>query len=170
MARRVPNPAVMRIAIPQWQGRISPVFDAAVSLLVVEAEGGRELRREMRRLLGPDPVSRAAEFAEMGVDVLICGAISKPVEERLASSGVRVIGFTCGTVEQVLDAFLKGKLPNREFIMPGCHRWRRRMGQRGRGPGGNCVCQNCGRTTPHEQRRPCSRELCPSCGTRMTRE
>lgn len=160
----------MRIVIPQWQGRISPVFDAAGSLLFVETDGSRELRRETRRLLGPDPVSRAAEFAAMGADVLICGAISKPVEEWLVSSGVRVIGFTCGTVEQVLDAFLKGDLPNREFVMPGCQQRRRRMGQRGRGPGGNCVCPNCGQTTPHEQGRPCSRELCPSCGTRMTRE
>ena len=124
----------MRIAIAHWQGRISPVFDAAGNLMLVDVEDGREVQREERKLEGPHPLARAAEVAAMGVDILICGAISAPVEARLASSGVRVAGFICGAVQQVLEAFLRGGLANREFAMPGCH-GRRYGGGRGKGAG-----------------------------------
>jgi hypothetical protein len=38
------------------------------------------------------------------------------------------------------------------------------------GPGGNCVCPNCGTKTPHAVGQPCSGQVCPKCGMRMTRE
>ena len=44
-----------------------------------------------------------------------------------------------------------------------------RMGGFALGPGGNCVCPNCGKTAPHAQGVPCNQKRCPSCGTAMTR-
>jgi len=37
------------------------------------------------------------------------------------------------------------------------------------GPGGHCVCPNCGQKVPHVPGRPCQREVCPKCGTAMIR-
>ena len=119
---------VMRIAIPQWQGRVSPVFDVAGNLLLIDIENEQEIRREERPMSGTDAVARVGEFLSFGAGILICGAISAPMQARLVSGGVRVIGFTCGTVDDVLSAFLKGGLANRAFVMPGCHGWRRRQG------------------------------------------
>lgn len=116
----------MRIAIPHWQGRISPVFDVAVNFLLIEVEDGRESRREERRLSATDSFARVAEFLSFGAGILICGAISAPAEARLVAAGVQVIGFTCGRVDDVLNAYLNGELVNRVFAMPGCQRWRRR--------------------------------------------
>jgi predicted Fe-Mo cluster-binding NifX family protein len=192
----------MRVAIPQWQGRISPVLDSASDLLMVDVEAGQEVRREARQLGRADPLARAQEIANLAVGTVICGAISAPMEARLVSAGVRVIGFTCGTVDEVLEAFLKGELASRTFVMPGCQGWRRRQGGnvmprglgtgsgsggggRGRGaggggcgkmggpsaagPGGFCVCPNCGEKVPHTQGQPCNQMACPKCGTKMTR-
>lgn len=49
---------------------------------------------------------------------------------------------------------------------------RGRGGMRGNnaGPGGCCVCPNCGMKTPHQVGAPCSSMSCPSCGARMTRQ
>ena len=52
--------------------------------------------------------------------------------------------------------------------------WRRRgrrgrMGGFGLGPGGECVCPNCGTKIPHQRGIPCFRQMCPKCGTPMTR-
>jgi hypothetical protein len=47
---------------------------------------------------------------------------------------------------------------------------RGRMGGRGLGPGGNCVCPNCGARAPHQQSVPCMQMKCPKCGAAMTRE
>ena len=53
----------MRIAIPEWQGRVSPVFDVAVSLLLIDVDGKHEVRREQRRLLRTDPLAALASFS-----------------------------------------------------------------------------------------------------------
>jgi len=47
----------------------------------------------------------------------------------------------------------------------------RGMGRGGRalGPGGECVCPNCGETVPHQQGLPCIEVDCPKCGQKMTR-
>jgi predicted Fe-Mo cluster-binding NifX family protein len=121
----------MRIAIPQWQGRVSPVFDVAGRLLLVDVENGRELRRQEAPLKRADVFGRAAEVSGLGAQVLVCGAISALLEARLAAAGVHVVGFVCGAVEDVLAGFLNGELPSPEFLMPGC-RGRRRQTQQGR--------------------------------------
>ncbi len=138
----------MRIAIPHWQGRVSPVFDTAGNILLIDVENGQEQRREERKLTRTDPPARAAEVRNLGAGVLICGGISVQFEAALVSSAVEVIGFVCGPVEEVLAAYLNGRLATRTYSMPGAHRQRRCMGGRryampggfgmgaGRGPGG----------------------------------
>jgi endogenous inhibitor of DNA gyrase (YacG/DUF329 family) len=43
------------------------------------------------------------------------------------------------------------------------------MGGTGAGPGGECVCPNCGKKVPHERGVPCYEAKCPDCGTAMIR-
>lgn len=38
------------------------------------------------------------------------------------------------------------------------------------GPGGNCLCPNCGKRLPHVAAQPCSQVICPQCGAKMMRE
>jgi len=42
-------------------------------------------------------------------------------------------------------------------------------GPRSAGPGGECVCPNCGERVPHVAGQPCNQMKCPKCGTTMTR-
>jgi hypothetical protein len=52
----------------------------------------------------------------------------------------------------------------------------RGAGGRGRGhgfregPGGNCVCLNCGEKVAHQLGSACFNQKCPKCGGNMTRE
>ncbi len=39
----------------------------------------------------------------------------------------------------------------------------------GAGPGGYCVCPNCGHKVPHQLGKPCYNIGCPKCGARMVR-
>ena len=38
------------------------------------------------------------------------------------------------------------------------------------GPGGNCVCPNCGKSVPHQVGVPCYQHKCPNCGSTMVRQ
>ena len=107
------------------------MFDAARRLLIVGVEGGAEISRLEERLEEIELARRTRRVAAWGIDVLICGAISWPLEASLASAGVRVISQTCGPVEDVLRAFLSGQLTDEAFLMPGCcgRRRRHRYGQ-----------------------------------------
>ena len=109
----------MKVALAYWQGRIAPVFDVADNVYLIQCAGGREIKREPKRLNQHDPFSRAKEVTGLGTQILICGAVSKPLELALEASGVRVIGFVCGNLEAVLRAFLGGSLHRSCFRMPG---------------------------------------------------
>lgn len=121
----------MKIALPDWQGRISPVFDVAAHLLVAEVAEGRVEDRRNVLLVADDIPSRVRQVANLEVDVLICGAISWPLEMALVNAGIEVISQNCGEVEQVLAAFAMGRLTQDAFLMPGCCGRRRRRGFRG---------------------------------------
>ncbi|MBN2307526.1 MAG: NifB/NifX family molybdenum-iron cluster-binding protein [Candidatus Hydrogenedentes bacterium] len=127
----------MRVAIPAFSGRISPVFDAARHLLLVDIVNDEQAAHSEVALEEMLPYRRASFVAGLGVDVLICGAVSWPLAALLESAGVRVIAHKCGAVDEVLRAFLMGRLDEGAFPMPGWqggHRQRRRRG-RGRGTG-----------------------------------
>jgi len=112
----------MRVLLPVSRGRISPLLDVARRFLLVNVQRGREIgRREVsieKTGLGP----RSKRIAQLDAHVLICGSISRPLEQALASEAVRVIPNTCGPVEEVLEAFRLGQLTKRAFLMPGCSR------------------------------------------------
>jgi len=122
----------MRVAIPVWNERISPVFDAATRLVLVDFENGTEQSRREAMIEESFLAQRARRLVEFGVNVLICGAISRPLAAMLAASGVTVIPWTAGPVDEVLAAYLKGLLPDPRWLMPGCGvRRQRHRGGRG---------------------------------------
>ena len=125
----------MKVAIPTWSGRVSPVFDVARVLLLVDFDGDAEAHRQEAALEETEFAARVRRVAQLGAEVLICGAISMPLEAMLVSAGVRVIPHTCGPAEDVLRAFASGRLTDEAFLMPGCCGRRRRRGRR---RGGRC--------------------------------
>ncbi len=129
-----------RIAAPVWNGRLSPVFDTAQRLQVVDVEDGEVAARAEERLPDRDWARRAARLKELGVNELLCGAISRPLAGMISASGVTVTPFLAGPVDEVIAARLAGQLPAPQFMMPGCRCLgrggrRRRLGRRGFGRG-----------------------------------
>ncbi len=123
----------MRVAIPQWRGRVSPVFDVAGNLLLIDMVGGRQQASQSLAIDMEQPQDRAHLLAQHGVRVLICGAISWPLERALLAAGIEVISQTCGEIDQVLAAFCSGQLRRGAFLMPGCCGRRRHWRARGQG-------------------------------------
>jgi predicted Fe-Mo cluster-binding NifX family protein len=114
----------MRVAVPVWDGRVSPVFDVAGHLVIVEVFGHEAAAIEEHELR-PD---RVQALRELGVEVLICGAISHDLEERVLAACIEVVAEVRGKVDEVIRAYAEDKLARPEFSMPGCHSRRRRTG------------------------------------------
>ncbi|MBN1335471.1 MAG: NifB/NifX family molybdenum-iron cluster-binding protein, partial [Deltaproteobacteria bacterium] len=110
----------MRIAMTIWEGRISPVFDVSREALVLEIDHGTEISRRSESLATPDPSAKVGRLKDLGVETLVCGAISEPLRRELDDHGVRVIGFVAGAIEPVVQALLLDTLPHPALSMPGC--------------------------------------------------
>ncbi len=126
----------MKVGITAWGNVVSPVFDAARALLVVEINGGTIVSRERLPMAGSSAeqqLQKLQTLRESGIEVLICGAVSEIPANMIESSGIRLIPFISGSIDAVLQAFLKQQLPAADFLMPGCG-LRRRKRRRGRHP------------------------------------
>ncbi|MBN1364714.1 MAG: hypothetical protein JW976_07920 [Syntrophaceae bacterium] len=123
-----------KIAMTVWNDIISPVFDSANRVLIVEIKDGKVFGSRYE-VLGPElPFSRALRLSGWGIQVLICGGISIGFARTMEIYGIEVIPFITGNVHRVLDAYLSNTLMVNNFFMPGfrggCRRNRFRGGRR----------------------------------------
>lgn len=129
----------MRVALPTWAGRVSPVFDVAREILILDVGEQGISHRQTAPLRDAGVTRRVDDLTKLGVEVLICGAISRHLETMLLSSGLRVIPHVCGETEQVIEAFLAGRLESDSSLRsPGCRGPENAPAPIGRGRRGNC--------------------------------
>jgi predicted Fe-Mo cluster-binding NifX family protein len=122
-----------KIALAVWNNRISPVFDASRTILLLTLDRETVIARELAVFANDNPVHKLRLLSDLGVQTLICGAISRELAQMLGDRGITTLSFVTGAVDDVLAAHLAGGLPNYRFSMPGCRcRCERRRG-RGRG-------------------------------------
>lgn len=136
----------MKIAVPVWNDGVSNVFDFAGMLLLVELDNGKEVGRSEVPLQVQSLPERAGGLKQLGVNVLLCGAISRALANMVTASGIEVLPYVTGRVDEVLQAYLTGQIIQPRFTMPGCwpgarkgfRRCRRGgRGRRGQGLRGN---------------------------------
>ena len=124
------------LGIPVWDDQVSTTFDFARKLLIVAAEGEREVSRK-EAVLGDEPVDRKArKLRDLGVQVVLCGAVSQPLAQAVFQVGIRIVPYISGQVDDVLGAYLCGRLSEPRFMQPGCRPGARKRWRHGCGYGG----------------------------------
>jgi predicted Fe-Mo cluster-binding NifX family protein len=120
----------MKIAMPIWENCVSTVLDFSETLLIVDIEG-KEIKGEscVNWSLCNDTM-KLSLMQEEGVTVLLCGAVSKPMQIMLESSGIDLISCLRGSKDMILQAYLAGNLHEDRFRLPGSSvkRCRKRSG------------------------------------------
>ncbi|HVM47738.1 MAG TPA: NifB/NifX family molybdenum-iron cluster-binding protein [Candidatus Acidoferrum sp.] len=125
----------MLIAVPNCQGRVSPVFDVAARVVLVRLKGQAEVERKEVVLYERQPEGIVRSLRELGVSRVICAGVSQGLLVALEHAGIRVVPQICGGLDCVINAFRSGTLAQPEFGMPGCCRQRRRArGRKGCAP------------------------------------
>jgi len=131
---------------------VSPVFDVAARLVLVRLKGQAELERKDVVLFEKQPDGIVRSLGELGIQVLVCGAISQGLQLALEQVGIRVVPRICGGLDSVIAAYRLGTLGQPEFAMPGCcgRRWEsgRRRGR----------CRKGSDSKPRENRAACRRD------------
>jgi len=109
----------MRIAIPVWEEKVSPVLDTASRLLIVEIQDNREVCRFELHFEDQDIGRRCIRVTSLNIDTLICGAISRSFLRMLLASGVQVLSGRSGQIKAILNAYFQGRLADSKFLLPG---------------------------------------------------
>ena len=112
----------MKLAIPVWEDKVSPVLDTASRLLVVEVKEDGEVSRFEIFLDERDLSRRCLRIQGLGIDTLICGAVTRHFSEMLKASGIDIIPGISGRPDEVLNACFEGKLAHAKYLMPGLSR------------------------------------------------
>ena len=121
----------MKMALTVWGNRISPVFDSAHMLLVVEIENTKIISRRYEPFYPEFTTRLAVRLTVMNVTILICGAISEMPANVLEANGIKLIPFITGDAREVIDAYVKDVPSMPAFLMPGCsHKRHRHAGKR----------------------------------------
>ena len=110
----------MKAAFAVWNKRIAPVFDVAREIRLVEAESGRIVRETDERLPADSGPETGRCLIELGVDTLVCGAISRFMLSLIAAYDIRVVSFVAGDLCEIIRAWLSGDFRKEAFTMPGC--------------------------------------------------
>ncbi|MDZ7761170.1 MAG: NifB/NifX family molybdenum-iron cluster-binding protein [Desulfovermiculus sp.] len=120
-----------KVAITVWGSRISPVFESASRVRLIQVVQSRSTWLDDLSL-PHDPMSRIALLGEHGVQVLICGAISGLQASIIRAWEIELIPFVTGDAQEVLAAYIQGELHAERFTLPGCFRRQRHRRRRGR--------------------------------------
>ncbi len=120
----------MKVALTVWQERISPLFDATRMLLIATVDHRKIAERRLEPFDCGSDFSRVSRLGGLGVDVLICGGISRFFINFIQARSIRILPFCAGRVEKVLEAYMEGTLFSDRFRMPGCGRDREVLGER----------------------------------------
>ena len=114
---------MMKIAVPVWDQRVSPVLDTADRVLIYEVEGST-ITPCGEVFLGQSETVERARIISEAADVLVCAALSQPLESCLAGYDVDVRGWLMGDPRGLVEIVAYGNDPGSEWYMPGCGRRR----------------------------------------------
>ncbi|NLI78749.1 MAG: hypothetical protein GX442_20205 [Candidatus Riflebacteria bacterium] len=115
-----------RIAIPVFQDRVSPLADGARVLAVWNCHGRRLTTRGSLAIPLDEPGPAARRLVENGIDLLVCGAISRVLGEALELAGIQVRSGLSGPVDAVIAAVVQHPGSPPDLSLPCWHGWHSR--------------------------------------------
>lgn len=99
------------VALPVFQDRLSPLFDEARKFSVITLEGNSIVEQAIVDISENSAFIRIERLKEMGVTVILCGAISDTLARFIIEREFVLYSWLRGTVSEVLEQYLQGTLP-----------------------------------------------------------
>jgi predicted Fe-Mo cluster-binding NifX family protein len=109
----------MKVAIAVWEDCVSSVLDFAQRLVVAELRDDVETSRTEIALPERNAFAKLARLRDLGIDVLICGAVSQPLASASTACGIQLLPYVTGKVDDVLKAYQAEQLDLPQYRLPG---------------------------------------------------
>lgn len=100
----------MKVAIPHHAGEVSPCFEYSARMAIFTIRANRVVGKIEFALQSREAFDRIRLLKDQGVSVLICGGLQDAFEGLLRASGIKVYSWVAGTVEELLQLFMSGRL------------------------------------------------------------
>jgi predicted Fe-Mo cluster-binding NifX family protein len=89
---------------------VAPCFEYSASIAVFTVERGSVTDRVDFPLRSREPFDRVRLLRDQDVDTVICGGVQEVFEDSLRARGIEVISWVTGTVDHLVDLYLRGQL------------------------------------------------------------
>ena len=103
----------MIVAIPRMGEMVAPCFEYSATMSVFVIREQRIVDQKDISLQSRDPFDRVRLLRDQNVNTLICGGMQDVYEDMVRASGLEVISWVYGSVEDLLDMYIRGRLVTR---------------------------------------------------------
>ena len=100
----------MKIAIPRFEETVAPCFEHCATMAIFIVEDARVVGQIDVPLHSQVAFDRVRLMRDHGVSTVICGGVDEVYEGMLRFSGIQVVSWVSGNVEDLLKEFLAGRL------------------------------------------------------------
>jgi predicted Fe-Mo cluster-binding NifX family protein len=98
------------VAVPVYQERVSPLLDVAKKFALYELKESEIKQKMTIDIHTDDEPQRIDKLKEIGVTVIIGGAVSGFVSEIIREKGIQLISWITGPVDNTIDLYIKDEL------------------------------------------------------------
>ncbi len=98
------------VGIVRMENRVAYRLDCADTIVVARKDRKGNVQIEEAALSERDAIRRVQQIADLGIETLICGAVSGFVFRMFQHHGIQVIGGVIGEAQDVLHRYVNGSL------------------------------------------------------------
>ena len=100
----------MRVAIPRMGEAVAPCFEYCATMAIFTISDRAVSDQIDFPLRSREPFDRVRLLRDQDVDAIICGGVQDHYEDALRASGIEVISWVSGSVDDLLQLFVRGQL------------------------------------------------------------
>ena len=100
----------MKVAIPRFREEVAPCFEYSANIAIFTIRGRKVVAQRGFPLQSRDALDRFRLLRDQQVKTLICGGVQDFFEDLLRANGIYVISWVSGSVDELLDLFLRDRL------------------------------------------------------------
>jgi predicted Fe-Mo cluster-binding NifX family protein len=108
MTKKLKGP--LTIAIPRMGECIAPCLECAANISIFSIDNGAIVNQIDFPISSHEPLDRIRLLRDQRVDTIICAGVQDTFGDLVRASGINVISWVSGSVEDLLIAYLEGRL------------------------------------------------------------